>query len=214
MIFTFAYVPWWRVSTQPVLVGVTEYMLMSTSTGTNSVTLELWSTSKVRVPYIQYSSTASTSTEYEYPTPGCRNVLGRQSPVSISDKTSYRETRRRKIGFKYLYCFGFWQARRQQHYQDACHISERSGNSKYKSCGFETLFRFLSPLQSILQCTLSISRCFFLLRCFHWESLIFCHTLSLIAISRMAFRDIHCTTGLDDWVVNTCDGSFTFSDNL
>ena len=92
MIFTLAYVPWWRVSTQPVLVWVTEYMPMSTSTGTNTVTLELWSTSKVRVPYIEYSSTASTSTEYEYPTPGCRNVLCKQGPVSISDKTSYRET--------------------------------------------------------------------------------------------------------------------------
>ena len=33
------------------------------------MTLELMSTSKVQVPEIQYSSTTSTSTEYEYPSP-------------------------------------------------------------------------------------------------------------------------------------------------
>ena len=47
-------------------------------------------------------------------------------------------------------------------------------------------------------------------RCFHWESLRFCHTLILSAISQMAFRDIHWKTGLNDWVLNTCNRSFTF----
>ena len=35
----------------------------------STITLELTSTSTVRVPEIQYSSTASTSTEYENPSP-------------------------------------------------------------------------------------------------------------------------------------------------
>ena len=44
-------------------------MPTSMSTSINTITLELTSTSKMRVPEIQYSSTASMSTKYEYPSP-------------------------------------------------------------------------------------------------------------------------------------------------
>ena len=54
----------------PALVRVHEYLFTSTSTSTSTITLELTSMSKVRVPEIQYSSTVSTRTEYEYPNPG------------------------------------------------------------------------------------------------------------------------------------------------
>ena len=172
----------------------------------------------MRVPYIQYSSTASTSTEYDYPTPGCRNVLCKQGPVSISDKTSYREASQRlegvRLGLNICIALDFDRHIGSSTTENPVIFQSDQAILNTNLVASRLLFRFLSPLQSILQCTLSISRCFFLLRCFHWERLIFCHTLSLIAISRMAFRDIHCTTGLDDWVVNTCDGSFTFSDNL
>ena len=52
-----------------ILVPVLEYLSKSTSTCTGTIvpTLKLMNTNKVRVPEIQYSSTASTSTEYEYP---------------------------------------------------------------------------------------------------------------------------------------------------
>ena len=59
----------------PVLVRVPEYMSTNTSTSTSTITLELTSTSKVRVPEIRYPSTASTSTEYEHPSPGREAVL-------------------------------------------------------------------------------------------------------------------------------------------
>ena len=54
----------------PALIWVPEYL--STSTSTSTITLELTSRSTVRVPEIQYSSTVSTSTDYEYPSPGYR----------------------------------------------------------------------------------------------------------------------------------------------
>ena len=41
--------------------------------------------------------------------------------------------------FKLSYRFEVWQAHRHHCYRSACHISERSDNSKYKSRGFETL---------------------------------------------------------------------------
>ena len=41
--------------------------------------------------------------------------------------------------FKLTHRFEIWQAHRQQCWRSACQISERSGNSKYKSRGFETL---------------------------------------------------------------------------
>ena len=41
--------------------------------------------------------------------------------------------------FKLSYRFEIWQAHRQHCCRSACQISERSGNSKYKSRGFETL---------------------------------------------------------------------------
>ena len=41
----------------------------------SAITLELTSTSKVRVPEIQYSSTASTSAEYEHPSHGYNNLV-------------------------------------------------------------------------------------------------------------------------------------------
>ena len=41
----------------------------------SAITLELTNTSKVRVPEIQYSSTASTSAEYEYPSHGYNNSV-------------------------------------------------------------------------------------------------------------------------------------------
>ena len=41
--------------------------------------------------------------------------------------------------FKLSHRFEIWQAHRQQCCRSACQISERSGNSKYKSRGFETL---------------------------------------------------------------------------
>ena len=41
--------------------------------------------------------------------------------------------------FKLSYCFEIWQAHRQHCCRSACHISERSDKSKYKSRGFETL---------------------------------------------------------------------------
>ena len=40
---------------------------------------------------------------------------------------------------KSLHCFGIWQAHRQHCCWGACQISEWLYNSKYKSCGFETL---------------------------------------------------------------------------
>ena len=39
---------------------------------------------------------------------------------------------------KCSYCFDIWQAIRQQCCWGACQISQRSDNSKYKSCGFKT----------------------------------------------------------------------------
>ena len=48
-------------------VHVPEYLTMSTSTNTSTITLELACMSIVRVPKIQYSSTASTCSKYEYP---------------------------------------------------------------------------------------------------------------------------------------------------
>ena len=57
----------------PVLAQVPEYLFMSTSMST--ITLELTSTSKVLVPEIQYLSTASTSTEYDYPSPDDGTIL-------------------------------------------------------------------------------------------------------------------------------------------
>ena len=61
-------------------------------------------------------------------------------PVSISEKTSYREisSQNREIG-SLSHHFEIWQAHRQQCCRCACQISERSDNSKYKSRGFETL---------------------------------------------------------------------------
>ena len=41
--------------------------------------------------------------------------------------------------FKLSYRFEIWQAHRQHCCRSACHISERSDNSKYKYRGFETL---------------------------------------------------------------------------
>ena len=41
--------------------------------------------------------------------------------------------------YKLSYRFEIWQAHRQHCCRSACHISERSDNSKYKSSGFETL---------------------------------------------------------------------------
>ena len=41
--------------------------------------------------------------------------------------------------FKLSHRFEIWQAHRQHCCRSACQISERSGNSKYKSRGFETL---------------------------------------------------------------------------
>ena len=41
--------------------------------------------------------------------------------------------------FKLSYRFEIWQAHRHHCCRSACQISERSDNSKYKSCGFETL---------------------------------------------------------------------------
>ena len=49
---------------------IPEYSFTSTSTSMGTITLELTSTSIVRVPEIQYASTASTSTGYEYLSPG------------------------------------------------------------------------------------------------------------------------------------------------
>ena len=40
---------------------------------------------------------------------------------------------------KCSYRFEIWQTRRQKRCRGACHISEQSDNSKYKSRGFETL---------------------------------------------------------------------------
>ena len=48
-----------------VLVQVPEYLSPNTSTGISTTTVEHTGTSKVRVPKIQYSSTAGTCTEYE-----------------------------------------------------------------------------------------------------------------------------------------------------
>ena len=60
----------YRISVlMPVLVRVPDNLSTSTSTSASIITSELTSTSKVWVPEIQYSSTASTITEYEYPSP-------------------------------------------------------------------------------------------------------------------------------------------------
>ena len=68
MFFTLTSQMYHRISVLvPVLVRVPEYLFTSTSTGT--IALELTGTSKVRVPEIQCSNTASTSTEHEYPSP-------------------------------------------------------------------------------------------------------------------------------------------------
>ena len=50
----------------PGTIRVPEYLSTSTSTSTGILTLELTSTNNVRVPEIQYSSTASTSTGNNY----------------------------------------------------------------------------------------------------------------------------------------------------
>ena len=69
MVFTFTSQMYQKISVRvPVLEWVPEYLSMSTRTST--ITLELTSTSKVRVQEIQYSSTANTSTEYKYTSPG------------------------------------------------------------------------------------------------------------------------------------------------
>ena len=61
-------------------------------------------------------------------------------PVSISEKTSFRKiSKPRDWYFKLSNRFAIWQAHRQHCCRSACQISERSDNSKYKSCGFETL---------------------------------------------------------------------------
>ena len=72
MVFTLTSQIYHRISVLvPVLVQLPEYLSMSTST----MILELTSTSTVRVPEIQYSSTASTSTEYEYISPDFQTNL-------------------------------------------------------------------------------------------------------------------------------------------
>ena len=73
MVFTLTSQMYHRISVLvPVLVQVPEYLSTSMSTRTSTITLELTSTSTVWVPEIQYSSTASMSTEYEYPSPACQ----------------------------------------------------------------------------------------------------------------------------------------------
>ena len=68
MIFILISQMYHRISVlRPVLVHVPEYL--SPSTSTNMSALELTSTSKVRVPEIQYSSISSTSPKYEHPSP-------------------------------------------------------------------------------------------------------------------------------------------------
>ena len=66
MAFTLTMQMYHRISVLvPVLVWVPEYL----STSTSTMTLELMSMSTERVPEMQYSSTESSSTEYEYPSP-------------------------------------------------------------------------------------------------------------------------------------------------
>ena len=72
MVFTLTSQMYNRISVLlPVLVRVPEYLSISKST----ITLELTSTSKVRVQEIKHSSTASMSTEY--PSPGIGTEQGR-----------------------------------------------------------------------------------------------------------------------------------------
>ena len=70
MVFILTSQMYYRISVLvPLLVQVLDYLSTGMSTNTSTITLELVSTSKVRVPEIQYSSIASMSTEYEYPSP-------------------------------------------------------------------------------------------------------------------------------------------------
>ena len=65
-----------------------------------------------------------------------------QGPVSIYDKTSYREIswilKLQDWYFELSYHYEIWQAHQQQCCRGACQISERSDNSKHKSHSFET----------------------------------------------------------------------------
>ena len=76
MVFTLTSQIYHRISVLvPVLVRLPEYLSTSKSRSTSTIILELTITSAVRVPEIQYSSTASTSTEYEYISPDFQTNL-------------------------------------------------------------------------------------------------------------------------------------------
>ena len=89
MVFTLTSQMYHRISVLvPVLVRVPEYLSTSTSTSTSTMTFELTSTSTVRVPEIQYSSTASTSTPALISDKNPQTVSMRI--VMFSSKTTYR----------------------------------------------------------------------------------------------------------------------------
>ena len=62
-----------------------------------------------------------------------------QYPIIRRIVRSRKVSKARDRVLKCSYRFEIWQAPRQQCCRGACHISERSDNSKYKSRGFETL---------------------------------------------------------------------------
>ena len=62
-----------------------------------------------------------------------------QYPKSRLSVRSRKVSKPRDQYSKLSYRFEIWQAHRQHCCRSACQISERSGNSKYKSRGFETL---------------------------------------------------------------------------
>ena len=73
-----------------------------------------------------------------YP-PLCEHWAPSQYPKRRLSVRSRKVSKPRDRYFELSYRFEIWQAHRQHCCRSACQISERSGNSKYKSRGFETL---------------------------------------------------------------------------
>ena len=76
--------------------------------------------------------------EYSYHTNSMASDARHQYPKRRLFVRSREVSKPRDWYFKLLYRFEIWLAHRQQCCRSACHISERSDNSKYKSRGFET----------------------------------------------------------------------------
>ena len=91
-----------------------------------------------RALYLCFSHIEYPSLPYSSQLSSCN-----QGPVSISDKTSYRNIswshEAARLVIKLPHLFEIRQARRQYCCRSACQISRQSYDFKYKSGGFETL---------------------------------------------------------------------------